>query len=424
VPIARRAATAVTLCVGLLLMGCTDPIGTEPANPGGLAALARGTWTTFSGGPVSPRYGEMYLWTNAGLLIWGGVEAPEKPTCPCPSDSLADGAIYNVNTNRWARTARSPLESRTGAAAVWTGRLALIWGGETIRGEGLETGNTTKPLTDGASYDPTTRKWELLPRSPLGPRDNESVFWTGHLAVFLGGFKAVSYPSSDPAPTSYPTELSTGATYDPTTRQWKTLPPLPTRKGGPAAINGIWTGQKLIVWESFISPMGGATLAEAWTPGSARWRALPAPPNTISVTNATATVAIGHRVVLVEGQGEAFRPTTYLALYNTKTEKWSTRTILPKTPGELPGLFASTGSMLVGVGLGEATQGPDGPVYAPSFTMGFDPATGRVRNLPDPPYAVMEGGSPVIAWTGTSLVLWGPATKGNRYVGLKLTPHF
>ncbi len=227
---------------------------------------------------------------------------------------------------------------------------------------------------------------------------------------------------NDPAPPSFPTELSTGATYDPTKRQWRSLPPLPTRGKGPSTINGIWTGQALIIWESLDSPTGGTTMTEAWTPGSARWRALPAPPKTVFPADAAAILAVGHRVVLLEGSGEVPSETTNLAIVNTRNEKWSTRAIEPKKLGELPGLFASTGLALVGVGLGGATQGPDGPVYAPSVAMGFDPATGLVRNLPDAPYAVMEGGSPVIAWTGTSLVLWGAATKGDRFIGLRLTP--
>src|SRR5581483_3536186 len=221
----------------------------------------------------------------------------------------------------------------------------------------------------------------------------ESVFWTGHLAVFVGGFKAMPYRSGDPSPPPSPSQLTTGATYDPTTRRWRALPPLPSRSGRPALINGIWTGRSLVIWETIATPMGGSTRTEVWTPGSGRWRALPNVPLHVSPTNAAATVLVGHSVVIVEGGGEVPTFTTSLAIDDTRMQTWSTRTIVPKKPQEAYGSFASTGAVLVGVGIGQATQGPYGPVYAPSDAVGFDPVTGTVRPLPAPPYAVMAASS-------------------------------
>jgi hypothetical protein len=92
----------------------------------------------------------------------------------------------------------SPLSPRNTAFAVWTGTKALFWGG----GNG-----SPAPLTDGASYDPVSRTWAMLPAAPLRPdaMGRQAIVWTGtHMVV---------------------AQPETGAAFDPATSTWTTATP-------------------------------------------------------------------------------------------------------------------------------------------------------------------------------------------------------
>ncbi len=71
--------------------------------------------------------------------------------------------------------------SRSGFAAVWTGRQVLVWGGY--------TGSFTTPVIPphGVAYDPAADRWSALPMSPLHGRNGPTAVWTGHQMIVWGG---------------------------------------------------------------------------------------------------------------------------------------------------------------------------------------------------------------------------------------------
>ena len=73
---------------------------------------------------------------------------------------MSDGAAYDPAADAWRVLAAGPLEGRLGVAAAWAGDQLVIWGGATGFGGG-------KPFSDGASYDPSTDAWTVLPPAPL-----------------------------------------------------------------------------------------------------------------------------------------------------------------------------------------------------------------------------------------------------------------
>lgn len=70
---------------------------------------------------------------------------------------------------------------RTGAAAVWTGKRLLVWGGRMV----LAGEDVTPP--HGLAYDPRANRWSPLPQAPLLGRVDPTAVWTGHSMLVWGG---------------------------------------------------------------------------------------------------------------------------------------------------------------------------------------------------------------------------------------------
>lgn len=93
---------------------------------------------------------------DGAVASWGGTQMREHP-------QLNDGAAFDPSTNRWRVLAPSPLAGRYGHTAVWTGSQMIVWGGTD---EGPSDAIPHR-LADGATYDPETDVWALLPNAPL-----------------------------------------------------------------------------------------------------------------------------------------------------------------------------------------------------------------------------------------------------------------
>ena len=71
---------------------------------------------------------------------------------------------------------------REGAAAVWTGKGLLVWGGGTFRAGSLIAQR-------GLAYDPRANRWSPLPWAPLLGRLAPTAVWTGHAMIVWGGHR-------------------------------------------------------------------------------------------------------------------------------------------------------------------------------------------------------------------------------------------
>jgi hypothetical protein len=391
--------------VGVVSLSAGGVAAGEPSTPGSPSALTAARWSALPPGPLASRYNQVSLWTGTDFLIWGGVSDPTQATCPCPQHALNDGAIFNPQSKRWATMAKSPLAARVSASAVWTGRLALIWGGQT---EG--TNGTFELLNSGASFDPSTNRWARLPASPLSPRESVAVFWTGKVAIFIGG-------EGEGKPIETIQSVTDVATYNPSTHRWNSLPSIPTEGlGTPTYIAATWTGTALLAFSTFETP--GATAANAsfttfhqtaqeWVPGHATWHRLPSPPLTASIYSATA-FPIDHRVVFLSGNtGNAFQFTRPADIFNLTTGRWSKSPTNPVFVDPMPA--TSTGSAIVVI----ATGGSSGPGVSLSAgdTVALDPVTDKVTRLASAPMG-RGTGELSIAWTGKSVLLWGVGDSG------------
>jgi hypothetical protein len=122
------------------------------------------TWRTVPPAPIAPRFGAVYLWTGAEVIVWGGGEREDPMS--------VEGAAYDPDTNSWRGIAPAPIGLNQ-ASAMWTGREMLVFG------SALNSKNWAATDTAvGAAYDPSLDQWRELPPSELSPQATSAV-WTG-----------------------------------------------------------------------------------------------------------------------------------------------------------------------------------------------------------------------------------------------------
>jgi hypothetical protein len=167
------------------------------------------TWrklTPPAGAGYSPN--ESVVWTGKRLLAWG------------PFDLLS----YDPARNAWQRLPNPP--TNAGRLAVWTGKEFVGWGG----------GCCGDAFSDGAAFNPATRRWRKLPASPLAGSQRPVGAWTGReLVLFVGNL--------DPDGKPWPAKLARAAAYNPATNTWRRLTPHPGRLGTFA----VWDGRELLL---------------------------------------------------------------------------------------------------------------------------------------------------------------------------------
>ena len=377
----RRAAAAAAIAVLASGVLATRVIvadrGAGQLHPGqdGVATAARlagGRVRTLPPNPVVDRFATAATaWTGRELLVWGGMGR----------DRLvhADGAAFDPAAGRWRPLPPAPqaqlLLKTPGAAAVWTGRELLVWGGQTPV-DPARAGGATRP-GDGLAYDPARRSWRLLAAPPRSlPASAGPALWTGRelLVVDAEGGRQVAGGGL------------AGAAYDPVADLWRVLPASPRLSGGQLLGRTVlWAGTRLLVWTFWTSPGGppptspdpdGVALL-AFDPAAGRWATLAAPSGPVRSSLARASLAWTGREIL--------------AVQNT--------TVIPPDP--------------------------------PTFGGRYDPDADRWTPIASPPRRVPFGVASALVWTGAALVAggdaaydpaadrwWGlPAPGGWRHVG-------
>jgi Kelch motif len=167
---------------------------------------------------------------------------------------------------------------------------------------GFSSGNG-KALRTGAAYNPATRTWRRLPPMPH-PRYGATAVWDGKEVLFLGGHRA---PGTSPA--------ARGMAYNPTTNTWRDLPAM---QFGRDRFTAVWTGRHVLVWGG-VTGRTGTSLpphGEAFNPTTSTWTALPMAP--LAGRENPVSVWTGHQMITWGGDfkttaytdGAAFTPRT------------------------------------------------------------------------------------------------------------------
>ena len=289
--------------------------------------LARGP------GPATAQTTDVAIWTGSQMLVPG----------------LTNGA-YNPASNAWRPMAREP-SGNDGAVVAWTGREAIVWDGVCCDG----TSNR------GVAYSPVANTWQALPDAPLARRRNAMGAWTGTELVVAGG---ISRSVPGPVPRIY----RDGAAYNPVTRTWRKLPPMPAGR-----YNGIalWEGTEVLFLGGYAAT-GDTPAARglAYNPATNRWRVLPA---MHYARSGFVAVWTGHQVLVwggLTGPAPARVPPPHGEAYDPATNRW---TALPHSPlhGRASPAAVWTGTEMIVCG-GSIPREPrvtvftDGAAYTPA----------------------------------------------------------
>jgi N-acetylneuraminic acid mutarotase len=362
------------------------PLVGAPTDPGAGPARPKG-WRTLAAGPLRSRYSASAVWTGREMIIWGGAWRAGNA-----SIWLDDGAAYDPAGDRWRRIASSPLAPRSESFIAWTGTQVLVWGGQkrdSITGFGDE-------FSDGALYDPAKDTWKPMATWPLAERYGARAVWTGKRLVVWGG--ASSAGGEDPPP------LADGAAYDPSGNKWTKLAGAPIA-GRIAPLGGARGDSALFSWgpsQVRDGERAAASDSALYDPGANRWSpaaAAPAPPKKTWCLDAGGCVGVdtGRRVVFA-GQGLAWDATG---------DRWAA---IAASAFADPFLEAKaqawTGSRIMVWGGGTTDNPGDQP---PATVMpggaAYDPAADRWEALPAAPLS--SRARAVAVWTGRELVVWG-----------------
>jgi hypothetical protein len=252
-------------------------------------------------------------------------------------------------------------------------------------------GLTSTTTSAGGGDEPAPSGWRRGAPGPLLHRDRAAQVWTGTELVIWGG---------DP-------DGDSGAAYDPVADRWRRIAPapIPARCGATTA----WTGREMLVWGQACQLSPGpspgrsryATTGAAYEPGTDRWRVLPDGP--VEAGSILTSVWTGPKVggPVDDGQWILLQPTSPTVSFAPVRKQWRT---LPPVPRPYAALVAQwTGTEVVVLGTEILEKGPStvGAAYR-HWTAALDPASGRWRELPQPP---LELGTTAV-WDGKRLIAW------------------
>ncbi len=379
-----------------------DPApATLSASTGSSAGLAGGRWTTL----VLPHPGvvktwDLATWTGKYVIAWGSAGAATGPGGQTTGTS-DDGAAFDPTTRHWRSIPAAPVDV-TVESTTWTGHEILVWG--SASGAARRSGRNVL-----LGLDPTTWRWKRLAAPPIPSRTGAEVVWTGTRLIVIGGHGSST------------TALLNGATYDPRTNRWSSLPAVPRvvvgagSKAEPVGVTAAWSAGALYVWVTRqVSRACGVNCGEIsakvqalrWSPGTSRWHPGPQPPEGVPVYDASA-VSMGSSIALLDGSSCLPQMSCPARLSGTpelldvRTDTWASmpaNSVLNRATS-----FAWTGRRLIAV---SPYLTADGHLVG-GYAAAFDPASGSWANLPALPVSAAPPSGPVLTgtvWAGSELI--------------------
>jgi hypothetical protein len=278
-------------------------------------------------------------------------------------------------------------------ATVWTGSELIIWGGL----DGAQfSGAHPNALADGASYNPTTDSWQSLPNGPLSGRGATVSAWTGAEVVLLGGGSASGEYYTD------------AAAFNPKAGTWRSIP-VPTPPGGHPLTwrAAVFADSQLLAWSEWatshqIGPakeMGGADLF-SYSPAESTWRLVPTSSEALPDVE---EVLVANDQVIVRGVtincGYCSRPfvAEATAVYNPVKRSW---TRLPPDPLGVDHLESAwTGTALFSFNPSTTVD-----TTPPGGASAYEPTTHQWIRLPAAPAGCAAPEPPI--WMGRGVVVY------------------
>lgn len=155
IPTPRAYFVGIWTGAEMLVWGGLEYTINSVTNTGSKYDPALNVWTevTTNSAPEA-RQRHSGVWTGTELIVWGGVKAAYFG----PPDLLNTGGRYNPVTDSWSPTiADSTLAPRFSHSAIWTGGEMIVWGG----GECTDPPSCTTYTgsNTGERYNPVLETW-------------------------------------------------------------------------------------------------------------------------------------------------------------------------------------------------------------------------------------------------------------------------
>ncbi|HYJ60410.1 MAG TPA: hypothetical protein VE032_02970 [Actinomycetota bacterium] len=193
---------------------------------------------------------------------------------------------------------------------------AVVWTGDSLIywGGVPRDGNAEAPFADGYAFDPVSRRWSETPIAPHGLAQADGI-WTGDRLLVWGSTAALQETQVPQG------DFGSMLTFDPAAGSWSGLPPSPHQSdyGG----TWTWTGSELIVFGGGRAGSPSSVSGAALDPVSGAWRTIADAPLPLTLANGIWT---GEEMIVVgaalQPGNHATTPTAVAEAYSPSTDSW------------------------------------------------------------------------------------------------------
>ena len=185
---------------------------------------------------------------------------------------------------------------------------AIVWTGSELFVWGGGTDYNANFFSTGALYDPETKEWQTIADGPLEARADAEAAWTGSEVLVWGGYGRRG-------------RIGDGAAYDPSSDTWRSIADVPWSVSTTTA--AVWTGRELIVLgeqtENDVNLLGVA----AYDPAGNSWRPIARPP---AALNAASGIWTGSEAIFygshLHHKNRSGTPWAQGIAYKPSTDSW------------------------------------------------------------------------------------------------------
>lgn len=246
-PSARTMHSAIWTGEKMVIFGGQETSTQTALADGGIFDLDTNTWTPVSFPGVSGRYFHDAHWTGSSMIVWGGYRSVENQSTGWQYDGFiwnpVDNSIKTISNPGWTVPSSISNAMYPRQRSVWTGDKLIVWGSYDDA--------TGAPL--GGIYDPATDSWAPMnttaDQAPIRIAGH-SLSWTGDRLVLWGGVTKSGSVSNE------------GAVYSLESNTWTMIPVTATTPAARTGHQATWTGQAIIVFSG-----RGATIADITSSG-------------------------------------------------------------------------------------------------------------------------------------------------------------
>ena len=191
------------------------------------------------------------------------------------ADGKAAGLAYEYDpvTDRWTKKTSMPRPAHHAALAAANGKIYVLGGFVPPKDTAIPVGGAWEPIDNAWEYDPAANSWKSLPPLP-GKRGSAVAAEVGGKIYVIGGATTME-GSKDPFFTFFgPSRvLSTNEVYDPATNKWESRKPMSVPRNH--AFGGVVNGKIYVIGgrtgHGFILSATNTDVVEEYNPINDSW---------------------------------------------------------------------------------------------------------------------------------------------------------